>query len=131
MDFSIADYVVQYKLKNWSWLGKSITQCVLWHNPRSPYIRGVTTRIFFNYLLFNNQIIMSDYQQTIDGHNFWLKRMNDAVNMNYKVGIANVITRTVFWYNKNQFNDIEDWIDKYDQFGAGKNNQAIRYVISN
>lgn len=89
-----ADYVIQIKSKNWKWLSKTVTQCVLWRNPNSPYSRNVTSRVFFNYLLLNYPAIMCDYQQTDNGHDFWIARMNDAVNLNYKVGIANIATHS-------------------------------------
>jgi len=65
------DYAIKILVKNWKWANlKTVTQCVLWRNANSPFIRGLTVRMFFDYLLKKYSAIMSDSLQTIDGRDF-------------------------------------------------------------
>lgn len=126
-----ADYVVQYKARNWNWLPQTVTQCVLWNNPASQLIRNATTRMFFGYLLQNYPAIMSDRLQTDNGHRFWQRRMADAANRNYHIGVANTVKHTVNWYDPTGNLDIDDWLRGQDSFGKDERYQNMRYIVAN
>ena len=123
-----ADYAIRYATRSWNWLPKTVTQCVLWHNPNSLYVKDATTRMFFGYLLQHYPAIMSDLQQTDAGHHFWQRRMAEAVNKNYKVGVVDMATHNVSWYDKNT--DYEEWITGQDTFGKEVKYQNKRYIIA-
>jgi hypothetical protein len=131
-----ADYVVQIKSKNWNWMPVTATQCILWRNPASPYVQNITTKIFFNYILQNYPVIMSDKLQTDNGQQFWLRQMANAINRNYEVGVANLNLRQINWYDPKNDGFFEDWIKNQKTFADPKSfkdtsMQAIRYMIKN
>lgn len=130
------DYVVQIKAKNWNWLPLTATQCILWRDPSSPYVQNITTKIFFNFILQNYPMIMSDKLQTDNGQQFWLRQMATATTRNYEVGVANLNLRQINWYVPATDGAFQDWIKNQRTFADPKNYkdtsmQAIRYLIKN
>lgn len=125
----MADYVVQYKVRNWKWLVPTVTQCIIWRNALSPFVRRITEKMFFDYLLPKYNAIMSDSQQTVNGNDFWLARLVDANLRNLKIGIANVANHAVIWYDANVDGTVMDWITNKDTFSEAEKYQNIRYVI--
>lgn len=125
-----ADYVIQYKTRNWPWLNRTVTQCVLWRNPASPYVGDITKRMFFDYLLLRYGTIMSDRLQTMQGRDFWMARMRDAVKLKYKVGVAYLTQHKVQWYDPANDGPFQSWMQAQDTFGQHRKYQAIRYLIS-
>lgn len=62
---------------------KPVTQCLLWRShdfKHSKALRGVAGDVFFNYLLEEYQVIMSDNSQTGDGQQFWLSQLSRAIH---------------------------------------------------
>jgi hypothetical protein len=125
-----ADYVVQYRTRNWNWMNKSVTQCVLWRNAASPYVGGLTERIFFGHLLSTYQTIMSDYRQTPSGHDFWIARMKQAISRGHGVGVANTNHHTVAWFDPAAGRTFLAWLRQQDAYGPTAKYQSLRYVIS-
>jgi len=125
-----ADYVIQYRTKAWGkWLPITVTQCVLWRNPTSLFARGITNKIFFNYLLKTYPAIMSDKLQTANGHDFWTVRMTEAQAAGFKVGVADVKHRKMNWFEGSGANNYAEWMSNQDTFGEADKYQDIRYVI--
>ena len=131
-----SDYVVQYKVRKWNWLEKTVTQCIIWRDNTSNLANDITTRILFGYLLQNYPAIMSDRLQTKNGNDFWMRQMARAISRNYRVGIANCNRHDVDWYDSAQDGLFQDWIKSQDTFGIRRypddlDYQALRYVIAN
>jgi hypothetical protein len=125
-----ADYVVQYRTRNWNWMNKSVTQCVLWRNAASPYVGGLAERIFFGHLLRTYRTIMSDYRQTPSGHDFWIARMKQAISRGHRVGVANTNHHTVAWFDPAAGQTFLAWLRQQDAYGPTAKYQSLRYVIS-
>jgi hypothetical protein len=61
---------------------KPVTQCLLWRSydfQHSKVLHGVAGDVFFNYLLEEYQVIMSDNSQTGNGQQFWLSQLSRAI----------------------------------------------------
>lgn len=125
------DYAVRYSSKDYKFIGETVTQLLLWRSPTSPYAIGITKNIFFNYFLRNYPAILSDAKQTIDGKEFWIQRMIEAVGLGYRVALANLNTHKIIWYNPDKDGDYEDWITKNNGWGIPGKYEALRYLISN
>ena len=123
------DYTIQYQARNWNWLGQTVTQCILWRDPSSPYVRGLTIKMFFDYLLKRYPAIMSDRQQTTQGNDFWQARMTDAVMRHHRVGIADMNARRMNWYDPATDGDYQTWFRSQHTYDDPHRFQAIRYVI--
>lgn len=58
------------------------TQSLVWRTTRYAHggvLRDLASRVFFDYILANFDVIMSDSQQTIDGHNFWRRKLSESL----------------------------------------------------
>lgn len=124
----LSDYAVQYEFRNWNWINGSVTQCVLWRRVGSIFTRDITKRMFFSVLLPKYGAIMSDRQQTDNGHNFWIDRLADAVARNLRVGLADTARHMVDWYDGTHI-DVVKWTRQKDAFKEGEKYQDLRYVI--
>lgn len=125
------DYVVQYATRNWPWLAnRSVTQCLLWRDDTSPFVGGITKRMFFDYLLPRYGIIISDRLQTAGGHDFWRRRMTDAVANGFRVGVAYLNEHHVRWYDAVKDGGYRGWLQAQDTYGSQRKHEAIRYVIA-
>jgi len=125
----LSDYVIEYHAKKWSWLPRTVTQCLLWRRLGSVSNRGITAEVFFDILLPRYGAIMSDRLQTEAGHNFWIDRMADAVAKGYKVGLANMNMHKVDWY-QGEYRGVVAWVKQQEAFGEGNKYQALRYIIT-
>jgi|ERR1035437_5696409 hypothetical protein len=126
-----ADYVVQYRVRHWRLLPTTVTQCVLWRDVAGPHVRGLTMRVFFDYLLQHHNTITSDGLQTKAGNDFWIGRMVDAVSKNKRVAVANLYHRTLEWFDPNGGQSLRDWLDAKHTYGPKSGFQGIRYLIAN
>lgn len=125
-----ADYVVQYAARRWNWLPLTVTQCLLWRNPGSRFVRHLTARMFFDYLLIRFPAVLSDRLQTENGHDFWIMRLVDAIGLNHRVGIVNMSQHQVTWFDPATDGDFDLWRRQQDTFGRAERYQAIRYLIT-
>lgn len=123
-------YYVKFETKRYSFIGETVTQVALW---RSPMISGTvrkTTHIFFNYLLQNWETIMSDGQQTVNGRDFWIMRMNEANDKGYSIGIAHLIDKTIVW--KRPEESLTQWLEEQSSaWGDTNYHRSLRFLISN
>lgn len=121
-------YLVHYRQARYGFLGTTVTQLKLWRNLAEPHAIGVTSKIFFDYLLKKYPAILSDGMQTEYGKRFWITRMGEATLSGYKVGLANLNTNTVIWYDGQ---DYQTWIQDNDGWDNAEASQALRYIIAN
>lgn len=126
----LIDYLVHYNAKHYSHIGQTVTQLRLWRRAASPYVQGITRRIFFYYFLQNYPAIMSDGSQTPDGRSFWLGRMAEATSLGYRVGLVDLYKRQIAWFDPSH-SAFEDWISDHDKWGGAEPYQGLRYLISN
>lgn len=125
-----ADYVVQYETRNWNLLPPTVTQCVLWRDAGSAFVRGITVRVFFDYLLQHHPAIMSDRLQTQDGNRFWITRMVDAIARNFRVGVVDLPRRKINWFDPSAGIPFRDWLDDQKTYGPAALLQGVRYLIA-
>ncbi|APQ14654.1 hypothetical protein BJP27_24075 (plasmid) [Pseudomonas oryzihabitans] len=58
------------------------TQSLVWRTTRYAHgavLRDLASRVFFDYILASYDVIMSDSQQTIEGHSFWRRKLSEAL----------------------------------------------------
>lgn len=120
-------YYVQYELED-TFVGRSVTQVSLWRDDTSPFVQGITVKMFHEILLERFRIIMSDGQQTPDGRSFWIRRMVDAAGRGLKVGLANIGTGTIDWYDP--ATSIQGWVRNAKAWGADPQLANLRFVIA-
>jgi hypothetical protein len=123
------NYLVRYETKNYSSIGSTVTQVLLWRRLSGAGVIGITAKVFFDYLLKKWPAIMSDGQQTARGKEFWITRMQDATNRGFKVGLANLNLKDIIWYNPKE--SLEDWLKANNGWGSNQSDIARRYLISN
>lgn len=66
------------------------TQVMVWRTPRTvhqPVVSGFP-QFFFQWLLSEYDIVVSDSEQTGDGQRFWLRMIDWAFTMNYQICVA-------------------------------------------
>jgi hypothetical protein len=106
-----ADYVVQYASRRWPFLNtRTITQVIIWRDLLSQHTRGLTRRMFFDYLLDRHGAIMSDLEQTPQGNDFWRARIADAVAMKLRVGIVYMKQKRVDWFDPTAGQSVRQWL---------------------
>jgi hypothetical protein len=126
-----ADYVVQYETRKWPFLkARTVTQIIAWRDPISQHARGLTRRMFFDFLLNRYGTIMSDLVQTPQGNDFWRARLSDAAHLGHRVGIVKLNSKSVSWFNANT-TSFDDWLGvRAKTYDTPKHFEAIRYLIS-
>lgn len=122
------NYLVRYEAKNYSKIGNTVTQVMLWRKTAGKGTSGITKKMFFEYLLPMFGMIMSDAQQTERGKEFWENRMRDAVDSGFKVGLASLNLRQIEWFDDSM--ELEDWLTKVEGWGKEHKFQAKRFIIS-
>lgn len=58
------------------------TQSLVWRTAKYQHgqvLRDLASRVFFDYILSRYDVIMSDSQQTIEGHQFWRRKLSEAL----------------------------------------------------
>ena len=66
------------------------TQVMVWRTPRAVHqsvISGLP-QLFFQWVLSEYDIVVSDSEQTGDGQRFWLRMIDWAFSMNYQISVA-------------------------------------------
>ena len=66
------------------------TQVMVWRTPRAVHQRVISglPQLFFQWLLSKYDIVVSDSEQTGDGQRFWLRMIDWAFTMNYRISVA-------------------------------------------
>jgi hypothetical protein len=123
-------YAVQYRTCRWSWMCRTVTQCIVWRNAASRHVAGMTQRIFFGYLLETFGTVMSDSGEVPSGYDFWRARMNAAIDSGLQVGIADVNARSLSWFDPAGSLRLGAWVRQHNGYGPTRKPQAVRYLIS-
>ena len=66
------------------------TQVMVWRTPRTLHQSVVSgfPQFFFQLLLSEYNVVVSDSEQTGDGQRFWLRMIDWAFTMNYQISVA-------------------------------------------
>lgn len=66
------------------------TQVMVWRTPRAVHQRVISglPQSFFQWVLSEYDIVVSDSEQTGDGQRFWLRMIDWAFSMNYQISVA-------------------------------------------
>jgi len=123
-------YAVKYQTRCWPWMNRPVTQCILWRYPATRYVLAMTRRIFFGYLPESFRTIMSDSRKEPSGHDFWVARMNSAIDLDLRVGVADMNAHSLEWFDPAGSLCFEAWIRQRNGYGPTRDQQAIRYLIS-
>jgi hypothetical protein len=90
----------------------------------------MTQRIFFGYLLETFGTVMSDSGEVPSGYDFWIARMNAAIDSGLQVGIADVNARSLSWFDPAGSLRLGTWVRQHNGYGPTRKPQAVRYLIS-
>jgi len=92
-DESYVAYFVQYKPITYSKLGlKALRQALVWRKTKGDIVAtSMPLRVFFEILLPKFGQIISDYEQTEFGRDFWLRAVDMAFEKNLFVYVVNRI----------------------------------------
>lgn len=75
-------YAMMYEVKFHKFIGQQCAQQVaVWRDIDDKVTIGITTHIFYDYLLKNYHTVVTDAQQTQDGAKFWRIRISEALDM--------------------------------------------------
>lgn len=120
-------YFAECETHDAEFLGHAVTQVALWRDDTSTAVRGITERVFFDYLLSAWPSVVSDEQQTRDGKAFWIRRMAIAVERGYRVGLVDMRDQTIDWCEE----PFRQWIAAHaDAWGPSYESLDFRFIIS-
>lgn len=131
-------YWIRFKTFRNKLIGEPVTQIILWRDVDSDLTTNITKHVFFDYLLPKWGIIMSDAKQTAQGRDFWRSRMAQAAGLGLNVGLLNMNSQKIEWFDSSQQN-ISNWLKshlnvwgKHDEGPYKESNpyQGLRFVIS-
>ncbi|WP_391488019.1 hypothetical protein [Leclercia tamurae] len=84
-------YAVKLEFHNEiTFLHGAATQVMVWRTPRTLHQSVVSgfPQLFFQWLLSEYNVVVSDSEQTGDGQRFWLRMIDWAFTMNYQISVA-------------------------------------------
>lgn len=121
-------YWVRFVAKKHSVIGKTVAQVALWRNIDDVKTKNITEYVFFDYLLSEWGAVISDSQQTEDGQRFWRRMMGVAVSKGHKVGMFDMLSKNVDWYDGSK--PYPAWISSHlTAWGKEHKHQGYRFVI--
>lgn len=123
-------YYVNYQQSNYEKLGTTVTQVMLWRAYGKPMPSNITNYVFFGILLKRWKTVVSDSAQTPEGRKFWMGVMNLATVRNYRIGLIDVSTDEIQWYDKKSNVAIDDWAEDLDAWGQWPKFSKLRFIIS-
>lgn len=126
----LIEYLIKYKTSTRKAIGTAVTQVALWRLRGSPFVQGLTKRVFFDVLLARWPAIMSDREQTDDGKEFWENRMAEGTARGLNVGLLDEARGTITWHTGDK-TTIRKWIESSGGWGDTHQFQNLRYVIAN
>lgn len=123
-------YMIKYETSQNKLIGRFVTQVALWRDLLEYGInKGLTTEIFFDYLLPVTGTIISDNEQTANGRDFWLRKLAEAHNNGLKIGFINTTKNVLEWYDSSV--SFKNWLLSKNAWGETRNHFYDRFVISN
>lgn len=124
-------YMMQYQVNfhNRAW-GPAAQQVAVWRDPFEKISRGVTERIFFDYLLQNYHTVITDSMQTPDGERFWEYRIGDAFDRTgvYVYYVSFIAPKEIIEIKNDQ--QLRDIANNKQIWGEAHANQARRIIIT-
>lgn len=70
----------------WNIENKPATQSFVWRSTHFSYkniVRDLASNVFFNYILENHVVMLSDREQSYSGRDFWLRQLSAALGMGF------------------------------------------------
>lgn len=85
-------YMVRWKEIFHKFVGhKAITQVAVWRDKLSAFTSAIAPKIFWEYLLPQHEVLMTDALQTPDGRTFWMRRVAEAFDHHLRVYYLNLL----------------------------------------
>jgi hypothetical protein len=121
-------YYVQFETVRWKVTGEAVTQVAVWRSAFvGAYFQNLTKTMFFDYLLPRKGTIISDEQQTGDGHRFWMTVMSMAAQRGLNVAFVDFRGNKVEQFEPGT--DLESWITSKNAWGSGDKFRDRRFMI--
>jgi hypothetical protein len=123
-------WLVKYRIIKKPWLPeeanhRSVSQVALWRDDGILLPSSFTSKMFFGFVLRRHKAVLSDKEQTEAGKRFWLRRLSEAAERNYKVALVNFNTQQVVRITSPD--DLEEKVK--EAWGTHKRYQAFRWLI--
>lgn len=74
-----ATYVVRCQLVNIPFVGQAVCQTSLWRDKKYSSTLSIPSWVFFHQLLPKYKSILSDKSQSVEGREFWVRRIAEAI----------------------------------------------------
>ena len=104
------DYLICYTASTNEVIGEIAAQLQLWRRVGGEHVQGLTTRMFFDYLLREYPAIISHPDQTPDSRGrFWISRMAEATARGFRVALFYSDARRVVWFDPSA-DTFQGWI---------------------
>ena len=123
------DFAMRFTTGSRSWLPAFVSANVGWVDRAKAHTAGLVSRMFFDYFLKKFGTVVSDRKQTPSGEGFWRRQMSDAVTRGFRVGLSNMNTQAIAWFDPKAGESLTDWLDHQDAYGNENRYQAKRFVI--
>jgi hypothetical protein len=78
-------YDMTFEKRNHHKLGEYVWQSGVWVKEGYSYLDGLARKIFFDFLLKDNQVILTDSVQSWDGKRFWMNCIGRAFDKGLNV----------------------------------------------
>lgn len=98
-------YYMSYNFTSVPILGMAVNQSFVWLDKDYPHTKGLPKKMFFDYLLKEHNIVITDSIQTWDGRDFWLRRLLEAFQKHLHVYYIDL--------SKNHIEPVMQYMDVY------------------
>ncbi len=123
-DTHLISYYMQYRTTQRTDFGNCATQIKLWATI-APGMVGLAGDVFFNIMLADYDTLISDHVHTDDGRRFWIRRMAEAVEKGFRVGLID--HDTVVKYDGTGF---QTWLNQIDGWGKSSQHRERLFYIT-
>lgn len=122
-------YLVQYESVQ-TFLGKAVTQTLIWRWGANMFAMGITEKVVFDILLNDFDTIMSDSHHTPDGKKFWITLLARAERRRLLVALINLKEKLIIRAERNE--PIPLFLKRVSKeaWGDTENFQNMRFLIS-
>lgn len=128
-DVFITYYASVERVKGYKGL-TGTTQTAVWRSHDTESRGGLTSKVFFDVLLPQRNVLISDSIQTLDGKRFWLDNMKEALARKHDVGVFDESKKLFEIFDEKENTDLVTWAtETVKGWGYDKIFEKIRFFI--
>jgi hypothetical protein len=121
-------YKMTFKTDRNKLLGNYVWQSTVWSQGGISYLKGLPTKMIFDYLLKKYEVVVTDSEQSFDGERFWRNIIQEAFTKNINVYYYNFLSKELI-----KMKDFYDWWNfqtHNDVWGDNKQHELKRMLIT-